>query len=138
MHGATLLDIRRPRLAPGDPLERRWPLGSRVPPRSRKPSRKSRKITGNIAMPGFTAPKLAWVLAEPEIFAAIKTVLLPKDYVRLRMTGEKASDLSDAAGTLWVDVAKRQWSSEMLDVTGLTVPQMPKLVGGTDVLASCA
>ncbi|MGC5098502.1 FGGY family carbohydrate kinase, partial [Escherichia coli] len=65
----------------------------------------TRAITGNIAMPGFTAPKLLWVRKhEPEIFAATKTVLLPKDYVRLALTGEKASDMSDAAGTLWVDV----------------------------------
>ena len=59
----------------------------------------SRAITGNIAMPGFTAPKLAWVRAnEPEVFAAARTVLLPKDYVRLCLTGEKASDMSDQRG----------------------------------------
>ena len=63
---------------------------------------------GNIVMPGFTAPKLAWVARhEPEIFAATRTVLLPKDYVRLQMTGDKATDMSDAAGTLWLDVAAR-------------------------------
>jgi xylulokinase len=132
MHGATLLDASDRALRPAI----LWNDGrSEAECREIEEAEpKSRKITGNIAMPGFTAPKLAWVRKhEPEIFAAIKTVLLPKDYVRLRMTGEKASDLSDAAGTLWVDVAKRQWSSEMLDVTGLTVSQMPKLVEGTDV-----
>ncbi|ODN71876.1 Xylulose kinase [Methylobrevis pamukkalensis] len=75
----------------------------------------SREIAGNIAMPGFTAPKLAWVKAhEPEIFARTRKVLLPKDYVRLHLTGEYASDMSDAAGTLWLDVAGRKWSDDLL------------------------
>ncbi|MEE8611386.1 MAG: xylulokinase [Sphingomonas aquatilis] len=92
-----------------------------------------RERGGNLVMPGFTAPKLAWVRRhEPETFAAIKTVLLPKDYVRLLMTGEKASDMSDAAGTLWLDVAARRWSETLLAATGLTTEQMPRLVEGTD------
>ena len=93
----------------------------------------SRRITGNIAMPGFTAPKLLWVREhEPSVFAATRTVLLPKDYVRLLMTGEKASDCSDAAGTLWVDVANRRWSPEMLAATGLEESHMPRLYEGSD------
>src|SRR5690606_8443560 len=93
----------------------------------------SRRITGNIAMPGFTAPKLLWVREhEPSVFAATRTVLLPKDYVRLLMTGEKASDCSDAAGTLWVDVANRRWSPEMLAATGLDESHMPRLYEGSD------
>lgn len=92
-----------------------------------------RSVGGNIVMPGFTAPKLAWVRKhEPAIFDAVKTVLLPKDYVRLKMTGEKASDLSDSAGTLWLDVAGRRWSDDLLAATGLTVGQMPALVEGTE------
>ncbi len=92
------------------------------------------QITGNRAMPGFTAPKLAWVRAhEPEVFAQVKTVLLPKDYVRLRMTGELASDMSDSAGTLWMDVAKRDWSDTMLSATGLDRSHMPKLYEGNEV-----
>lgn len=92
-----------------------------------------RERGGNLVMPGFTAPKLAWVCRhEPETFAAIKTVLLPKDYVRLLMTGEKASDMSDAAGTLWLDVAARRWSEPLLAATGLTTEQMPRLVEGSD------
>lgn len=91
-------------------------------------------ITGNLAMPGFTAPKLLWVAKhEPETFAAIRTVLLPKDAIRLRMTGEKASDMSDSAGTLWLDVAARDWSDAVLSATGLTRDQMPRLVEGSDV-----
>ncbi|MBE7326157.1 xylulokinase, partial [Nocardioides sp. Y6] len=77
-------------------------------------------------------PKLLWVARhEPATFAAIRTVLLPKDYVRLRMTGEKASDVSDAAGTLWLDVANRAWSDEILAATGLDRDQMPQAVEGT-------
>ncbi|OZA55713.1 MAG: xylulokinase, partial [Sphingomonadales bacterium 39-62-4] len=95
---------------------------------------RSREITGNIAMPGFTAPKLAWVRAhEPDVFAATKTVLLPKDFVRLALTGEKASDMSDSAGTLWLDVAARDWSDAMLAATGLDRSHMPRLHEGPDV-----
>jgi xylulokinase len=91
-------------------------------------------ITGNLAMPGFTAPKLAWVRThEPDILAQVRTVLLPKDFVRLWMTGDKASDMSDSAGTLWLDVAKRDWSDTMLDATGLTRGHMPTLYEGTEV-----
>jgi xylulokinase len=92
------------------------------------------QITGNRAMPGFTAPKLAWVGEhEPEIFAATTKVLLPKDYVRLRMTGEFASDMSDSAGTLWLDVGKRDWSDTMLAATGLDRSHMPSLFEGNQI-----
>lgn len=95
---------------------------------------RTRAITGNIAMPGFTAPKLAWVRKhEPDVFAATRTVLLPKDYVRLALTGEKASDMSDSAGTLWLDVAGRAWSGAMLAATGLDERHMPRLHEGPDV-----
>ncbi|KQR83140.1 xylulokinase [Sphingomonas sp. Leaf343] len=91
-------------------------------------------VGGNLVMPGFTAPKLEWVRRhEPDTFAQVRTVLLPKDYVRLLMTGEKASDLSDSAGTLWLDVAQRRWSDTLLAATGLTIDQMPRLVEGTEI-----
>ena len=91
------------------------------------------QITGNRAMPGFTAPKLQWVREnEPVIFAQVKTVLLPKDYVRLRMTGELASDMSDSAGTLWMDVGRRDWSDTVLAATGLDRSHMPKLYEGNE------
>lgn len=91
------------------------------------------QITGNMAMPGFTAPKLNWVQKhEPDVFAKIAMVLLPKDYLRFRLTGEFVSDCSDAAGTLWLDVAKRDWSADMLSASGLTREQMPKLVEGSE------
>lgn len=91
------------------------------------------RITGNRAMPGFTAPKLAWVARhEPDIFAATRTVLLPKDYVRLLLTGEKVSEPSDAAGTLWLDTGARTWSPEVLAATGLDLSHMPRLVEGSE------
>jgi xylulokinase len=68
---------------------------------------------------------------EPEVFARVKTVLLPKDYLRLRLTGEKVSEMSDAAGTLWLDVARRDWSDAMLAGTRLTRSHMPRLVEGS-------
>ena len=93
-----------------------------------------RAITGNIAMPGFTAPKLLWLREhEPDVFAQIATVLLPKDYVRLRMTGDKASDLSDSAGTLWLDVGARDWSDALLQACGLSRAHMPTLFEGSAV-----
>lgn len=88
-------------------------------------------IGGNLVMPGFTAPKLLWVHRhEPEVFNQTKTVLLPKDYVRLHLTGEKLSDMSDSAGTLWLDVAGRRWSPELLAACSLDVDAMPGLVEG--------
>jgi xylulokinase len=132
MHGATILDAADKPLRPAI----LWNDGrSEAQCRTlEKAEPRSRAITGNIAMPGFTAPKLVWVREnEPEVFRNTRCVLLPKDYVRLLMTGEKASDCSDAAGTLWVDVAKRKWSPEMLAATGLSESHMPKLVEGSDV-----
>lgn len=86
-------------------------------------------IAGNLAMPGFTAPKLLWVRKhEPAVFARVRSVLLPKDYLAFRLTGEKVGDPSDAAGTLWLDVAARDWSDELLAATGLTRAHMPRLV----------
>jgi xylulokinase len=93
----------------------------------------SREITGNLAMPGLTAPKLAWVRHyEPGVFSQIRKVLLPKDYVRLCMSGDHASDMSDSAGTLWLDVWSRDWSDAMLAATGLVRAQMPRLFEGSE------
>jgi len=88
-------------------------------------------IAGNIAMPGFTAPKLLWVARhEPDVFAGLAKVLLPKAYVRYRLTGEMVEDMSDAAGTLWLDVGRRCWSETVLEATGLGLQHMPRLVEG--------
>ncbi|ARU15109.1 xylulokinase [Croceicoccus marinus] len=135
MHGATLLGADDRPLRPailwndGRSDAECEELEAQVP--------ELRRITGNIAMPGFTAPKLVWVRKhEPAIFEQVETVLLPKDYVRLRMTGDKASDLSDAAGTLWVDVAQRRWSDEVLSATGLGESAMPRLYEGNEITGS--
>lgn len=131
MHGATLLDandtVLRPAILWNDGRSELEcsELESLVPA--------SRTITGNLAMPGFTAPKLLWVKKhEPETFKRISKVLLPKDYLRLRLTGEYFSDASDAAGTLWMDVARRDWSDAMLAACGLSRNTMPQLVEGSD------
>ena len=83
-------------------------------------------LTGNRALAGFTAPKLLWLRRhEPEVYARIAHVLLPKDYVRFRLTGERAIDAADASGTLLFDVARRQWSSEMLELLELPPAWLP-------------
>lgn len=91
-----------------------------------------RSIGGNAVMPGFTAPKALWMARnEPDLFARLKTVLLPKDYIRLRMSGEKWTDMSDASGTLWLDVANRCWSDKLLGACDLAVNAMPELAEGS-------
>lgn len=90
-------------------------------------------ISGNIAMPGFTAPKVLWLKHnEPKIFDQIYKVLLPKDYLRLYLTGEYFSDLSDAAGTYWLDVGQRKWSPELVEASSMRLDQMPTLCEGTE------
>ena len=134
MHGAVLLDARNEVLRPailwndgrsGAACEA---LEAAVPGQA--------GITGNLAMPGFTAPKLWWLREhEPDVFKRTARVLLPKDYLRLRMTGEAVTDCSDASGTLWLDVAARQWSPRMLEACGLDVSHMPALVEGSAIAA---
>jgi xylulokinase len=94
---------------------------------------------GNIAMPGFTAPKLLWVRRhEPAVFAVTRTVLLPKDYIRFRLTGTCVSEMSDASGTLWLNVAARAWDDALLAATGLARRHMPDLVEGSAPSATLA
>jgi xylulokinase len=84
-------------------------------------------------MPGLTAPKLAWLARhEPEAFARIRAVLLPKDHLRLRLTGERATDMSDAAGTWLLDEARRDWCDAALAAVGLDRARLPRLVEGTE------
>ena len=132
MHGATLLDSHDKPLRPailwndGRSFAECLELKRRVPDLEKR--------TGNLAMPGFTAPKMLWVAAhEPEIARTTKRVLLPKDYVRLRLSGEAVSEMSDASGTLWLDVGRRRWDDELLAATGLTGAAMPRLVEGSEV-----
>jgi xylulokinase len=94
------------------------------------------KRSANLAMPGFTAPKLLWIARyEPATFAATKMILLPKDYVRYRLSGAYVSDMSDSAGTLWMDIPGRRWDDTLLAACELTEAQMPKLVEGSEVSA---
>jgi xylulokinase len=131
MHGATLLDAADEVLRPcilwndtraaeeaaeldGDPMFRR--------------------LTGNIVFPGFTAPKLVWVARhEPRIFERVARVLLPKDFLRLWLTGEHVAEMSDAAGTSWLDTGARAWNGDLLSATGLSRAHMPRLVEGSEV-----
>ena len=134
MHGATLLDEHNKPLRPailwndGRSFAECAELKRRVPDLEQR--------TGNLAMPGFTAPKMLWVAThEPEVAAATRRVLLPKDYVRLRLSGEAVSEMSDASGTLWLDVGRRRWDASLLAATGLTEKAMPTLVEGSEVSA---
>ena len=130
MHGATLLDANDRPLRPAILWNDGRSVNECLELERREPN--ARAITGNIMMPGFTAPKLLWVSRhEPEIFRRTACVLLPKDFVRLRLTGDKVSDMSDASGTAWLDVGRRDWSDALLAATGLTRAHMPRLVEGT-------
>ncbi|KAA0971013.1 xylulokinase [Aureimonas fodinaquatilis] len=128
MHGATLID------ADGTALR---PCILWNDTRSHKQAAlldddEARRITGNIVFPGFTAPKLLWLAEhEPETLAKMDKVLLPKDYLRFWLTGEAVSEMSDAAGTAWLDTGARAWSARMLERTGLNEGHMPRLVEGT-------
>jgi xylulokinase len=134
MHGATLLGADDKPLRPailwndGRSFAECLELKRRVPD--------VEKRTGNLVMPGFTAPKMLWVAAhEPAIAKVTKRVLLPKDYVRLRLSGEAVSDMSDASGTSWLDVAERRWDEVLLAATGLSLAAMPGLVEGSEISA---
>jgi xylulokinase len=131
MHGATLLDRQdralRPCILWND-------TRSHAEAHELDSEPLFRQLTGNIVFPGFTAPKLLWVARnEPDLFANIRWVLLPKDYLRHWLTGEHVSEMSDAAGTSWLDTGGRKWDARLLEATGLGLENMPKLVEGTEV-----
>ena len=91
------------------------------------------EITGNPALTGFQAPKVLWLRdEEPEQYERVAAVLLPKDYVRLRLTGERATDASDAAGTLFLDLRARSWSSEVLRALDVPEEWLPRVLEGPD------
>ena len=129
MHGATLIDRADRPLRPcilwndGRAVEEAAELDA---------DPRFRAITGNIVFPGFTAPKLVWVHRhEPKIFGETCKILLPKDYVRLFLSGDHASDMSDSAGTSWLDMAARKWSDDLLAATHIQRDLMPALHEGT-------
>ncbi|PTE23753.1 xylulokinase [Cereibacter changlensis JA139] len=131
MHGATLLDsadeVLRPCILWNDTRSFEEAAELDADPQFRR-------LTGNIVFPGFTAPKLLWVQAhERAIRDRVAKVLLPKDYLRLWLTGEHVAEMSDAAGTSWLDVGARDWSDDLLTATGLDRSHMPRLVEGSEV-----
>lgn len=131
MHGATLLDasdsVLRPCLLWNDTRAHAEAAAMDADP-------KFRELTGNIVFPGFTAPKVSWVANhEPDIFKRTAKILLPKDYLRLWLTGEHVSEMSDAAGTSWLDTGARTWSADLLAACDLKDTHMPSLVEGSDV-----
>jgi xylulokinase len=130
MHGATLLDeagaVLRPAILWNDTRSHEQAAALDADPMFRE-------ITGNIVFPGFTAPKLLWIRDnEPELFARRAKVLLPKDYLRYWLTGEYISEMSDAAGTAWLDIEKRAWSTALLTACDLCENAVPTLVEGTE------
>lgn len=131
MHGAVLLDghgdVLRPAILWNDGRSQ----AQCAELETAEPA--TRRITANRAMAGFTAPKLMWVAQhEPEIFARVAKVLLPKDWLVLQLSGVMSSDCSDAAGTLWLNVIARRWSEAMLAASGMRLQQMPALHEGPD------
>ena len=91
------------------------------------------QITGNVALPGFTAPKLLWVREnEPDVYAKVKHILLPKDYIRYKLTGEYAIDKADGSGTVLFDIRRREWSHEVLDTLGINESWMPPTFEGPE------
>ena len=133
MHGLVLLDdageVLRPAIlwndqrtqAQCDELHHRIGKGNFI------------QITGNIALTGFTAPKILWVAQnEPDVYAQVKHILLPKDYIRYRLTGEYAMDKADGSGTVLFDLKRRTWSPEVLAALGIDPTWMPPTFEGTE------
>ncbi|MFN2305778.1 MAG: xylulokinase [Paracoccaceae bacterium] len=130
MHGATLLDDRNAVLRPCI----LWnDTRSHAEAATLDATQKVRDLSGNIVFPGFTAPKLEWVRKnEPETYAKVAKVLLPAAYLNYYLTGDHVADMSDSAGTSWLDVGARDWSDLLLDAGHMRRDQMPKLVEGSE------
>lgn len=129
MHGAVLLDdnsdVLRPCILWND-------TRSHAEAAALDATAGVRDLSGNIVFPGFTAPKLLWVAKhEPAHFAKVAKVVLPAAYLNLWLTGDHVADMSDSAGTSWLDVGARDWSDELLTAGGMRKDQMPRLVEGS-------
>ncbi|MBP9952768.1 MAG: xylulokinase [Cypionkella sp.] len=129
MHGATVLDasnqVLRPCMLWND-------TRSHLEAAQMDANPAFRAISGNIVFPGFTAPKVEWLRShEPALWSRIAMILLPKDYLRLWLTGDHISEMSDSAGTAWFDTGRRDWSDNLLSACHLTRAQMPKLIEGS-------
>ena len=131
MHGATLIDKNNKVLRPCILWNDTRSINQCIEMEKNYPN--LRNESGNIAMPGFTAPKILWIKEnEKEIFKKIYKVLLPKDYLRYRLSNSFYTDMSDASGTLWLNVKKRMWSDKLLSLTELSEDNMPNLVEGNE------
>lgn len=131
MHGATCLDKNSKLIRPCI----LWNDGRAIKESNDLNSLGDRftKLSGNIAMPGFTAPKILWMKNnEPDNFSRIDKVLLPKDYLRYVLTSEFATDSSDASGTLWLNPETRKWDNELIKITGINESWLPEVFEGPD------
>src|SRR5947209_12603945 len=134
MHGALLLDERGEVLRPALIwCDQRTDAQCRVLT-ERVGAARLIELTCNPALTGFTLPKLLWVRdTEPDVWARVRSVLLPKDYVRLRLTGDKATDVADASGTLLFDVAARNWSRAMLEASEIDERLLPRVYESPEI-----
>lgn len=136
MHGATLLDAQGEVLRPAILWNDQRTADQCGEITRRVGAERVIRLTGNPVLTGFTAPKLLWVEQhEPEVHARIATVLLPKDYVRYRLSGARFSDVADASGTALFDVAGRRWSDEMLAAVGVPRAWLPDVFESPEVCA---
>jgi len=134
MHGLVVLDDRDRVLRPAILWNDQRTEAECAEIEERVGLRRLIQLTGNRALAGFTAPKLLWLRRnEPARYAHIAHILLPKDYVRLRLTGEHAIDVADASGTLLFDVARRRWSEEMLDALELDPAWLPRALESPEI-----
>jgi xylulokinase len=134
MHGLVLLDENGEVLRPAILWNDQRSAAECDEMRHRLGRERLVRITGNDAFPGFSAPKLLWVRNhEPEIFERVRQVLLPKDYVRYRLTGEYGTDRAGAGGTLFLDLATRDWSKELLEAIEIAHAWLPPTHEGTEV-----
>lgn len=129
MHGATVLDkhgdVLRPCILWND-------TRAHVEAAELDKLAGMQSLSGNIVFPGFTAPKLEWLRKnEPEIYQKIAKVLLPAGYLNFYLTGDYVADMSDSAGTSWLDVQKRDWSPTLLAASHMQLDHMPRLVEGS-------
>jgi xylulokinase len=134
MHGLVVLDEHRDVLRPAILWNDQRTAAECAEIEDRVGLERLIQLTGNRALTGFTAPKLLWLRNnEPETFSRIRHVLLPKDYVRFRRTGERAIDVADASGTLLFDVANRRWSDDVLDALELPPEWLPPVFESTEI-----
>jgi xylulokinase len=137
MHGLVLLDEKGEVLRPALLWNDQRTAAQCDAIRARLGRERLIQITGNDALTGFTAPKILWVQEhEPEIWKRVRHILLPKDYVRYKMTGEFAIDCADGAGTILFDLKKRNWSQEVLTALDIPFEYLPKVYEGTDITGS--